>query len=70
MKLTIEATDKLTQMDGVAVRVWTGRTESGIPCTVFVHRIAVSNSENSEQFDRELKEQLPPGRTFDLRQVL
>ncbi len=70
MKLTIEATDQLTQIDGVPVRVWTGRTVSGIPCTVFVHRIAVSNAENSEQFDHELKEQLPPGRFFNLRQVL
>lgn len=69
MKLTIVATEKLTHMDGVPVRVWEGVTESGVKCLVFVHRIAVSNSENAEQFERELKEQLPPGIAYNLRQI-
>lgn len=70
MKLTIEATEKFTHVDGVHVRVWDGVTEQGTKCIVFVHRIAVHNSENADQFERELKEQLPPVRVFDLRHVL
>lgn len=42
MKLTIEATDVLTEMDGVPVRVWNGTTENGTPCEVYVHRIGCS----------------------------
>lgn len=70
MKLQIESTDKITEMDGVPVRVWQGTTESGVPCVVFVHRIAVSNFDDSAQFDRELAEQLPPGRVIPLSAIL
>lgn len=70
MKITIEATEKLTHMMGVAVRLWEGVTESGVKCKVFVHRIAVHNDDDSSQFDRELKEQMPPGRVVELRHVL
>lgn len=70
MKITIESTNKLTHFDGVPVRVWMGTTESGVQCHVFVHRIAVREDQNAEQFERELKEQLPAGQVFDLRHVL
>lgn len=70
MKLMIESTDQLTHIDGVPVRVWEGATEDGVPCKVFVHRIAVHNDEDSSAFDHALKEQLPPGRVVDLRQIL
>lgn len=70
MRMTIEATDKLMMIDGVPVRVWDGTTESGVPCIVFVHRIAVLQDSDSEQFDRELQEQLPPGRVVPLSMIL
>lgn len=70
MKLTIESTDQITQLDGVPVRVWQGRTEAGVPCIMFVHRIAVANSVDQSQFDKELAEQLPPGRSVPLTHVL
>ncbi len=62
MQIQIEATDKLTTMDGVPVRLWEGTTASGIPCKVFVHRIAVHNDHDSSQFEAELAEQMPPAR--------
>ena len=46
MRLTITATDKLTDIDGVPVRLWMGVSESGVPCYVFVHRIAVYEAED------------------------
>jgi hypothetical protein len=70
MKLQIEATEQLTTIDGVPVRLWEGVTESGVCCKVFVHRIAVHNDEDSSQFEHELAEQLPPGRVIDLRHIL
>jgi hypothetical protein len=70
MKLMIESTDALTKLDGVEVRLWEGTTEDGIPCKVFVHRIAVANEQDSAAFDRELKSQMPPGRHIPLSMIL
>ena len=60
MKITIESTDKITQIGDVPVRVWSGMTEAGVPCFVFVHRLAVRNGEDQSQFDAELREMSPP----------
>ena len=70
MKIQIEATDKLTQIDGVPVRLWEGVTELGTKCKVFVHRIAVHKTEDCSQFEQELAELLPPGRHIELRDIL
>lgn len=60
MKLAIEATEKLTTLDGVPVRLWKGRTEMGVECLVFVHRIAVDTRQDPTEFDRVLREEFPP----------
>lgn len=70
MKLQIEATDQLTTIDGVPVRYWRGFTEDGREVKVFIHRIAVHNDLDAADFDRELQEQLPPGRMISLRDIL
>ncbi len=70
MQIQIEATDKLTTMDGIPVRVWKGVTASGIECFVFVHRLAVRKDLNCSQFEAELAEQVPPGRVVPLSMVL
>ena len=70
MRIAIEATDQITKIDGVPVRLWEGTTEQGTPCKVFVHRIAVRDDHDSSQFDAELQEQLPPGRAVPLEMVL
>lgn len=59
MKITIESTEKLADLNGVDCRLWEGVTENGIPCKVFVHRVAVREDRDSSQFDRELSE-MPP----------
>ncbi|HEV3193024.1 MAG TPA: hypothetical protein VGY54_21100 [Polyangiaceae bacterium] len=41
MKLTIESTDQIADIGGVAARVWIGTTEDGIKVFVFVATIAV-----------------------------
>jgi len=61
MKITITSTTKLTTIEGVPCRIWEGVTERGVPCHVFVHRLAVRNEGVlCEEFDRELKETYPP----------
>lgn len=70
MKIQIEATDKIVTLDGVECRVWEGTTESGIPCKVFVHRLAVREDHDAEQFDRELYTKMPPGRHVALSVAL
>jgi hypothetical protein len=70
MRIMIESTDALTTIDGVPVRLWEGTTEDGIPCKVFVHRIAVHNEQDASTFDVRLQEQLPPGRHIPLSMIL
>jgi len=70
MKISIEATEKITYLDGVQVRVWEGTTERGIKCLVFVHRVAVHNDDDPGQFEDELKETMPPGQVINLRNII
>lgn len=70
MKITIESTDEITHFDSVECRHWRGATDGGVPCHVFVHRMAVRKDENCELFKRELKEKLQSGRLVDLRHIL
>lgn len=70
MQLTLTSTNQITEYDGVPVRVWEGITPNGIPCFVFVHRIAVVRTKDTDEFDRELREQLPPSVVVRLESVL
>ena len=70
MRITIESTEKLTDYDGVQVRVWEGVTEGGAKCFVFVRALAVHQSQDAAEFERELKRDLPPGRPIPLRHIL
>ena len=70
MKIEMTATEKLTEIDEVHVRLREGTTEQGTACKVFVHRIAVHNDDDASQFEAELREQLPPGKAVDLRHIL
>jgi hypothetical protein len=64
MKITIESTDKLVQLQGPAgslpARIWEGHTDSGIPVHCFITRIAVHKDEDTSQFDAELEEHRAP----------
>ena len=70
MKINMESTDKLTNIDGVPVRLWEGETEAGTKCKVFVHRIAVHNDDDPGQFEKELQEEMQPGQVISLRNLL
>lgn len=79
MKLTIESTDEITTIDGVPVRRWRGRTESGRPVDVFVHRVATADPWAQAELDAVLAERSRPreladiaeeGRAFGLGKIL
>lgn len=59
MKIQLESTTKIVNLDGVDCRVWEGVTESGIPVHCFIALIA-SNSRDQRQFAYELQETRPP----------
>jgi hypothetical protein len=68
--ITITPTDKLTTLDGVPCRLWEGETSAGVRCKVFVHRVAVRGDLDAAEFERELAEQVPPGRHVPLSAIL
>jgi len=62
MKITIENTDKIVDLNGVPVRIWEGQTESGVPVTCFVTRIIPRTHDEAvnAQFAAELREEKTP----------
>ena len=60
MRIQIEATDIVTALDGVPVRVWHGTTERGVECLVYVHRLQVREEADRREFERDLKEMPVP----------
>ena len=60
MKITIESTEKIVELNGVPARIWEGHTKSGIEVHCFVTRIAVHRDSNCEEFEKELQEQKAP----------
>lgn len=64
MKITVESTTKIVKLVGsegdVHARIWEGHTDSGIEVHCYITRIAVHNSLDSSQFEKELLEQRTP----------
>ena len=79
MKIVIENTNQIVQLvtpDGtVPARLWFGKTEKGIDVQVLVTRIAVNDTDDNSQFQRELQQTAAPKAqdlwmAFPLRMVL
>jgi hypothetical protein len=68
VRISIESTGHVLELDGVPVREWRGRTEGGIEVLVFVHRVAVPDDADCAAFDRELRETMVPGSVAVTRQ--
>lgn len=60
MKIEIESTTKIVQVNGVPARIWAGKTESGIPVHCYVTRIAVAKDTDASEFEAELQEHRAP----------
>jgi hypothetical protein len=75
MKITIEPTDRMIDINnGTPARIWEGKTEKGISCILAVTRIAVHDSQDTAEFERDLQEQRAPSenaiRCWPLRMIL
>jgi hypothetical protein len=60
MKIILESTTKIVELNGVQGRIWEGTTESGIPVHAYITRIAVEEGQDHSQFERELQEHRAP----------
>lgn len=61
MKITIESTSKIVELNGIPARVWEGQTESGVKIHCFINRVAIDKDEpRVEEFEKELQEQKVP----------
>jgi hypothetical protein len=73
MKITIENTAQIVEVNNVPARVWVGKTESGIEVQCLITRVCVLKTDDCSQFERELAEQPAPAvevRAFPLRLIL
>lgn len=73
MQVQLESTDKIVTLNGVPARIWEGHTAAGVPCHAYVTRIAVSESVDASEFERELQYHRPPSaeiQAIPLRLVL
>jgi len=74
MKVRLESTTKIVELNGVPARVWEGETETGIKVHAFITRIAALITEDLSQFERDLKKCRAPSngdvRAYPLRLML
>ena len=73
MRIQLESTSQIVEVNGVPARVWEGATESGVAVACLITRIAVKRDADCSQFEAELKETRPPTaelNAFPLRMVL
>jgi hypothetical protein len=65
MRISIESTDEIADVNGIPARVWRGVTYGGVECLLFVTRVAVPErtgfgpeyrTQDFSEFERELKE--------------
>lgn len=60
MKMTIESTTKIVEVNGVPARVWQGTTERGVPIVALITSVAVERDQDQTEFDADLQEHAPP----------
>lgn len=74
MRIHIEGTSQMVEVNGVPARVWEGTTDSGQRVFCCVTRIATPESEDQSKFQAELREQKPPSNAarevFPLRMII
>jgi hypothetical protein len=70
MRISLESTTKMVELETcsgcrVAARIWEGKTASGIPVHAYITRIAVLESQDQHEFERELKAHRAPSAAID-----
>lgn len=60
MKMTIESTTKIVELNGIPCRVWEGETARGVKVHAFVSRVGVARDQDASEFEADLEEQRTP----------
>ncbi|WP_210516422.1 hypothetical protein [Hymenobacter terricola] len=61
MRISLESTTKIVELNGVPARIWEGTTESGIPVHCYITRIGVDENEpRQHEFECELLQMRAP----------
>jgi hypothetical protein len=62
IKLSLEPTDRIVEVNGIPCRIWQGTTDAGVPVHCYITRIAVPTNkpDECERFAAELKESAAP----------
>lgn len=60
MKIELQSTGQIVELDGVLCRVWEGKTAAGVPLTAFIARVAIERTHDASEFARELIESPQP----------
>jgi hypothetical protein len=62
MKITIESTTKVVEVNGQRARLWAGHTEAGVKVVCYIWAISPQTHDEAinEQFARELNEIAEP----------
>lgn len=59
MKVILDSTDRIVEVNGVPGRVWEGVTAKGIRCYAVVTRIAAHTGDDVADFEQDLQECRP-----------
>lgn len=59
MKVTLESTDRVVEINGVPARIWQGETAAGVRCHAYVTRIACAEDADAAEFTRDLLQTAP-----------
>jgi hypothetical protein len=73
LKITLENTTKIVELNGVTCRIWEGHTESGIPVHCFIARVAAHQDEDQRELAIALSAQRQPSpaiEAYPLRMVI
>ena len=72
MKMTLESTDQIVDLNGVKCRVWEGTSERGTQVFAFVAQVAVDKDTGGDPAElvQDLQENKPPTIVWPLRMIL
>lgn len=56
MKMTLQSTNKIVEINGIKARIWEGETEKGIPVHAFIPRVSAEVRDRMEEFEKDLHE--------------
>lgn len=60
MKIILQNTERIVDVNGIKSRLWEGVTEKGILIHCLIIRIAVNSESNHTEFEKELLSCSPP----------